>query len=553
MHVQVENFQENLEAFKRKHLRQNREIIRLNMLQSVKVRQLEMETGRLLQENFELRASLISLQEQHEKEKKNIQFKKLELLKKTLENKLSEISNIIQNILPESSLELSPMQRDRDEKKKEKIHNSILPINPIHQEICLSEKSKKTSGTKKIEKNNKKNLSKSLNDKQTSTDFINDSIQICNDNDSSSSKVSVDTEDSSFTYIEKKTFDFKDKNIESKWKEKKALERKENSQITEKNDTSDDFIFTRAKTNTKNKKQLDQFLEAFQYEKIIDKNVEKENVINFELYLKEKDTDNNSVEKSPRISETNIRKVLESKPSIANKKVETLNDWKTSQKIKTETPHFLHVSEVTSPEKRVGRTKKTINYALPSLKTKMRRDDTLIEDINSSKGYSKKKNISENQLENTAKESHEKLSAKQERNTDVSISSHTKCEKTPSVVIQKTLSTKCDSSKLSENTQKNQKSEFQYVLKSPIKFSEKTTEDYDSMFSSDEELNKNISCMNKRETNNDNAKSESFEKDKRRRTVHELLKTGNSIFYISEYKNIQNENEMFTRRKSMLA
>ncbi|EMR09135.1 hypothetical protein PNEG_02478 [Pneumocystis murina B123] len=521
------------------------------MLQSVKVRQLEMETGRLLQENFELRASLISLQEQNEKEKKKAHLERLELLKRALEDKLLEITDIVQNMLPESSIESLPIENDKREKKLKKIDNSIISINSL-QELYLSEKSKKVLEEKKEEKSIKKNLIRFSNDKQINTNYINDSTQISDKNNDISKELSTEAEDCSFIYIEKKAFDFANKNIESKQKEKRVSKSKEKPQVSEKNDSPDDFIYTRTKTNTEDKKQTHWILNTLQCEKTDDINVEKENIINFELScLKEKNKNNNSTEKSIRSNKTCIRKALESKPSIANKNVETVNDWKNSQEIKTKTPAFLHVTKImesSSPEKRVGRAKKPVNYALPSLKTKMRRDDSIVED-NLNKNYSKK-NISENQILNLIGGSQEK-STKQEQNINVS-SLVTKCEKTPSVVIHKTaLSTKCNLSVLSMDTQKNSKSNTQSVLKSPIKFSNKKTLDHD--LSSIEELSNSISCMNKKETTNDDLKSESFEKDKRRRTVHELLKTKSSISHISEYKTIQYQSGTFTRRKSMLA
>ncbi|QSL66026.1 hypothetical protein MERGE_003163 [Pneumocystis wakefieldiae] len=524
MSAQTEDLQESLEAFKKKHLRQNREIIRLNMLQSVKVRQLELETGRLLQENFELRASLISLQEQNEKEKKRARLEKFE------------------NMLPESSAESLSVENCKSEKKSKKADNSVRSMNFL-EELYLGEKLKGVLAEKKEEKSSKKGFTRLSNDKQINTNYTNDSTQLDDRNNDISKELSTEAEDCSFVYIEKKAFDIANENMESKHKEKRTSKSKEKPQVLEKNDSSDDFIYTRAKTNTEDKKQTYWILNTHECEKKKDVDVEKENIINFELScLKEKNKDINCKEKNTRNNKTCIRKALESKPSVANKNVETANDWRNSQEIKTKVLAFPHVTEIvesSSPEKRVGRTKKHVNYALPSLKTKMRRDDSVVEDDNLNKNYSKK-NISDNQVINL-------IGGSQEQNTNVS-SIVTKCEKAPSVVIHKTtLSTKCNHPVLPMDIQKNSKSNTQFVLKSPIKFSNKKTLDHD--LNSIEELSNSISCINKKVTTNDNLKFESFEKDMRRRTVHELLKTKTSISHISEYKNIQYQSGTSTRRK----
>ncbi|KTW26732.1 hypothetical protein T552_02737 [Pneumocystis carinii B80] len=522
------------------------------MLQSVKVRQLELETGRLLQENFELRASLISLQEQNEKEKRRAKFERLELLKRALEDKLLEITDIVQNMLPESSTESLSIQNGKSEKKSKKADNSTVSVNSL-EELYLNEKLRKVLGEKKEEKISKKSHTKVSNDKQINSSQINESTEINDKNNDASKELSTEAEDCSFIYIEKKAFDIANKNIESKQKEKRTPKRKERSQVLEKKDSPDDFIYTRAKTNIEDKKQMYWGLNTLQCEKTKDVEMEKENIINFEpSCLKEKNKDNNFTEKNIRNHKTCIRKVLESKPSIVNKNVEITNDWKNSQEIETKTPAFLHVSEIvepSSPEKRIGRVKKPVNYALPSLKTKMRRDDSVIEEDNLNKSYSKK-NIHENQVVNLIEGSQEK-STKQQKNSNVS-SLVTKCEKEPSVVIHKTtLSTKSNPHVLSMDTQKNSKLNTQSVLKSPIKFSNKKALDHD--LSSIEELSNSISCMNKKETTNDNLKSESFEKDKRRRTVHDLLETKSPISYLPEYKTIQYQGGTSRRRKSMLA
>ncbi|CCJ30935.1 unnamed protein product [Pneumocystis jirovecii] len=555
MYVHVENGQESFEAFKRKHLRQNREIIRLNMLQSVKVRQLEIETGRLLQENFELRASLISLQEQHEKEKKRSQSEELGVLKKILENKLSEITDIVQNMLPESSF----IENVKNHDKLEKLNRSLSSLNSMQSETYLNEKlKKKTCEAKKIEKNAKKSFNKPLNNKQTNTGLVNSTYtSIADDKNNNTISESMYLDDSPFTYIEKNTINFADKNIEPKQiKGKKTPDCKKICQNIESNDTSDDFIYTKTKTITKDKKEIELSLKTSNCKKTKDISVEKENIFKYELsYLKEKkNIENNSI-KNVKTSETTTRKILELKPSIANKKFEAENELNISEKTKTKNS-ALHNSEsldFLSPERRVGRTKKPINYTLPSLKTKMRRDDIQTEEENINKNYSKKKNISEDQLKNSFEESNARLLHKKEKNTDISFSSQTKYEKTPSVIIQKTaLLSKQIPFTPSIHTQKNSKSKNQSILESSIKFNEKTTEEFDSLSSFDEELDIDIPCMNKKKITSD-SESQICEENKNQRTTHELSKIKNPLSFISEYKDIQSQNEILTRRKSMLA
>ncbi|KAG5520028.1 hypothetical protein PMAC_001104 [Pneumocystis sp. 'macacae'] len=557
MYVHIENGQESFEAFKRKHLRQNREIIRLNMLQSVKVRQLEIETGRLLQENFELRASLISLQEQHEKEKKHLQFEKLRILKKILENKLSEITDIVQNMLPESSFIESVKNGD----KLKKVNRS-LSLNSIQSETYLNEKSKKKiCGERKLEKNIKKSFDRPLNNKQTNADIIINSTytNITDDKNNNTINESIHSDDLSFTYIEKNTFDFADKSIESKQiRGKKTFDCKKISQTIKNDDTFDDFIYTKAKTITEDKKQIELSLKTSNYKKTKDMNVEKENIVKYELScLKEnKNIENNPI-KNVKTNETTPRKVLELKPSIANKKFETENELKILEKIKTKnsTLHNSELIDSLSPEKRVGRIKKPINYTLPSLKTKMRRDDIQSEEENINKSYFKKRSVSEDQSKNLSEEPSEKSLHKKEKNNDISFPSQTKCEKIPSVIIQKTtLLPKHISFASSMHTQKKLESKNQFILKSSTKFSnEKTTEEFNSLPNSDGELDTDIPipCMNKKKTIS-NSESQIYEENGKGKTIHELSKTGNSISFISKYGNIESQNEILTRRKSML-
>ncbi|KAG0136549.1 hypothetical protein HOY82DRAFT_667581 [Tuber indicum] len=90
---------ESLEALKKRFLRQNREIARVNSTQSVRIRNLEDETTRLLTENIELREQVIKLQASLDRrEKARVIVESVEATKKKLEEKVAELDGIVKGL-----------------------------------------------------------------------------------------------------------------------------------------------------------------------------------------------------------------------------------------------------------------------------------------------------------------------------------------------------------------------------------------------------------------------------------------------------------------------
>ncbi|KAL8662529.1 MAG: hypothetical protein Q9202_004674 [Teloschistes flavicans] len=86
---------ESVEALKRRFVRQNREIARVNSTQSVKIRNLEGEVSRLLSENILLREQVIKLQFEIDN---NVGLEKIEIVKGSLDIKLQELGGLIQEL-----------------------------------------------------------------------------------------------------------------------------------------------------------------------------------------------------------------------------------------------------------------------------------------------------------------------------------------------------------------------------------------------------------------------------------------------------------------------
>lgn len=91
---------------KRRFIRQNREIARVNSTQSLRIRNLEAEISRLLAENITLREQAInSAQEAERLRSSHRVFKEVSKLKEQLESKLSEVSSLVTELgsLPEKA------------------------------------------------------------------------------------------------------------------------------------------------------------------------------------------------------------------------------------------------------------------------------------------------------------------------------------------------------------------------------------------------------------------------------------------------------------------
>lgn len=89
---------ETLDALKRRFVRQNREIARVNSTQSVRIRNLECEISRLLSENIALRERVISLQYEVDKRPRRSVLEDMGTVKGKLEAKLAELGGLVQEL-----------------------------------------------------------------------------------------------------------------------------------------------------------------------------------------------------------------------------------------------------------------------------------------------------------------------------------------------------------------------------------------------------------------------------------------------------------------------
>ncbi|KAL8944871.1 MAG: hypothetical protein Q9216_000161 [Gyalolechia sp. 2 TL-2023] len=86
---------ESVEALKRRFVRQNREIARVNSTQSLRIRNLENEVSRLLSENLTLREQIIKLQSEIDN---NVGANSINQVKRSLETKLAELGGLVQQL-----------------------------------------------------------------------------------------------------------------------------------------------------------------------------------------------------------------------------------------------------------------------------------------------------------------------------------------------------------------------------------------------------------------------------------------------------------------------
>ncbi|MCJ1304936.1 hypothetical protein MMC08_007749 [Hypocenomyce scalaris] len=86
---------ESIEALKRRFVRQNREIARANSTQSLRIRNLEAETSRLLSENLGLREQIIKLQHEVNGSRSRYFAEDVGTVKAKLEEKLAELGSLV--------------------------------------------------------------------------------------------------------------------------------------------------------------------------------------------------------------------------------------------------------------------------------------------------------------------------------------------------------------------------------------------------------------------------------------------------------------------------
>ncbi|KAI9811465.1 MAG: hypothetical protein M1827_005448 [Pycnora praestabilis] len=89
---------ESLDALKRRFIRQNREIARANSTQSLRIRNLEAETSRLLSENISLREQNINLQNAAGKNQTTCLLDNVTAVKDELQAKVKELSSLIEGL-----------------------------------------------------------------------------------------------------------------------------------------------------------------------------------------------------------------------------------------------------------------------------------------------------------------------------------------------------------------------------------------------------------------------------------------------------------------------
>ncbi|KAF2745631.1 hypothetical protein M011DRAFT_446820 [Sporormia fimetaria CBS 119925] len=86
---------DSLEVVKRKFLRQNRELAKTNSQQSIRIRTLEIEVSRLLNENLSLREQVLQLQNALQKKPARPSFDDIDVVKDRLEAKLAEFGSLV--------------------------------------------------------------------------------------------------------------------------------------------------------------------------------------------------------------------------------------------------------------------------------------------------------------------------------------------------------------------------------------------------------------------------------------------------------------------------
>ncbi|KAI3124390.1 hypothetical protein CBS147326_8220 [Penicillium roqueforti] len=113
---------ESIEALKRRFVRQNREIARVNSLQSLRIRSLESEVSHLISENVSLRKQVINLTQETERlEAGKMLHNGIYDIKSKLDAKLAELSNLAADLgsLPRKVGKLCDTQFDRPKQAAE--------------------------------------------------------------------------------------------------------------------------------------------------------------------------------------------------------------------------------------------------------------------------------------------------------------------------------------------------------------------------------------------------------------------------------------------------
>ncbi|KAG4430031.1 hypothetical protein IFR05_014483 [Cadophora sp. M221] len=127
---------ETIESLKRKFMRQNRDIARANSAQSLRIRNLENETSRLLAENLGLRGQILQLQGELENGRSQRIAQHTDVVKSQLEAKLLELGALLSGLgeVP------SPQRKSRQSGKATRASPATSPDQKNWKNICsLSE------------------------------------------------------------------------------------------------------------------------------------------------------------------------------------------------------------------------------------------------------------------------------------------------------------------------------------------------------------------------------------------------------------------------------
>ncbi|KAF2227243.1 hypothetical protein BDZ85DRAFT_1019 [Elsinoe ampelina] len=89
---------ESVDALKRRFIRQNRDLARINTHQSLRIRALEVEQSRLQSENLALREDIIRLQNQLTDSPDDIQLSDIDLIRQNLQQKVEEVLGVVSEL-----------------------------------------------------------------------------------------------------------------------------------------------------------------------------------------------------------------------------------------------------------------------------------------------------------------------------------------------------------------------------------------------------------------------------------------------------------------------
>lgn len=102
----------DLDEVKRRFVRQNRELVKSNSAQSLRIRSLELDVARLLSENLSLREKVLHLQSEAHKARVRVADDAIDTLKSGLQQKLEELSGLINGLSDLKDIRTDTVQHD---------------------------------------------------------------------------------------------------------------------------------------------------------------------------------------------------------------------------------------------------------------------------------------------------------------------------------------------------------------------------------------------------------------------------------------------------------